>query len=432
MSGIDQPPSGFRKVSRQAVNALPRLFLPTPRAFWHLSPMAARRRREAYDLAEIPNPRATPRVLVEVIADELMLELFAAGRLTHALRERERVGAEMDSAIELYDRRGWLAEPGDYHRTPRIPDVRLRGLTLQAGKARKWECLTFDSDWLPYPDEPGRDRWEQEEPNQTARVYVLRRKGPRPWVICLHGFGMGRPAMDRMLFRAATLHRELGFNVAMPILPLHGSRRSVAKPRREVPTADAMDNVHGLAQAVWDIRCLLAWLRRQGATGLGLYGISLGGYVAALTAGLEQALDCVVVGIPVADFPTLFDDQAPGMLRRQPWHNPHMAAMAQVHQVVSPLRFVPDTPRSRLHLYAGKADRLLDPLHQAGTLWQHWGRPHAHWFDGGHVAHVRSGDVNAFALAALRADVCTTPLSSDAPGNSIGARGVPTEVSDGR
>ena len=371
--------------------------------------MAARQRRAAYDLADIPSPRATPRVLAEVIADELMLELFAAGRLTHALRERERVGAEMVAALALYGERDWLADPVGYHRTPRVPDVRLRGLTLQA---RKWECLTFDSDWLPYPGEPGRDRWAEEEPNQTARVYVLRRKGPRPWVICLHGFGMGRPAMDRMLFRAATLHRELGFNVAMPILPLHGSRRSVAKPRREVPTADAMDNVHGLAQAAWDVRCLLAWLRRQGATGLGLYGISLGGYVAALTAGLEEALDCVVVGIPVADFPTLFDDQAPGVLRRQPWHEEHMAAMREVHQVVSPLRFVPETPRSRRHLYAGKADRLLDPLHQAGALWQHWGRPHAHWFDGGHVAHVRSGDVNAFALAALRSDVCTTPLSS--------------------
>src|SRR6185437_8771043 len=98
MSGIDTPNSGLRKVGRQAMNALPRLLLPTPRAFWHLSPMAARRRRDAYELAEIPNPRRTPRVLAEVIADELMLELFAAGRLTHALRERERVGAEMVSA----------------------------------------------------------------------------------------------------------------------------------------------------------------------------------------------------------------------------------------------------------------------------------------------------------------------------------------------
>jgi hypothetical protein len=417
MAGIGEPNSGLRKVSRQAANVLPRLLLPTPRALWHLSPVAARRRRVAYDLAQVPHPRPTARVLVEVIADELMLELFAAGRLTHALRERERVGAEMAEAITLFEKRGWLADPGGYHRTPRVPDVRLRGLTLQA---HKWECLTFDSDWLPDPAEPGRERWEDEEPNQTARVYALRRKGPRPWVICLHGFGMGRPAMDRMLFRAATLHRELGLNVAMPILPLHGSRRSVAKPRRELPTADAMDNVHGLAQAVWDVRCLLAWLRRQGATALGLYGVSLGGYIAALTAGLEKPLDCVVAGIPVADFPTLFDDQAPGTLRRRPWHNGHMAAMHQVHQVVSPLRVVPETPRARLHLYAGKADRLLDPLHQAGALWQHWGRPHAHWFDGGHVAHVRSGDVNAFALAALRSDVCTAPLS------------VPMEVPDGR
>ena len=70
--------------------------------------------------------------------------------------------------------------------------------------------------------------------------------------------------------------------------------------------------------------------------------------------------------------------------------------------MVSPLAFTPATPVERRFIYAGTADRLLDPVVQSGALWEHWGRPRIHWFARGHVVHVRGADVGRFVDDALR------------------------------
>jgi len=76
--------------------------------------------------------------------------------------------------------------------------------------------------------------------------------------------------------------------------------------RKQILETDLMNSVHGLAQSAWDVRRLLTWLRSQHPQAIGMYGISLGGYVTALTSAFESDLDCVIAGIPVCDFPDLF------------------------------------------------------------------------------------------------------------------------------
>ena len=65
---------------------------------------------------------------------------------------------------------------------------------------------------------------------------------------------------------AARLHHELGMNVALPVLPLHGARRVTRVSGEPFLSFELMNAVHGLAQAVWDIRRLISWIRSQGAT----------------------------------------------------------------------------------------------------------------------------------------------------------------------
>src|SRR3546814_4736034 len=56
------------------------------------------------------------------------------------------------------------------------------------------------------------------------------------------------------------------------------------------------------SQALWDWRRTLAWLRaNESGARVGVYGISLGGYNAALLSGYDKELDFVVAGIPVVD-----------------------------------------------------------------------------------------------------------------------------------
>ena len=68
------------------------------------------------------------------------------------------------------------------------------------------------------------------------------------------------------------------------------------------PGEDILDDVHATGQAVWDIRRLLSWIRSQEPESqIGLNGLSLGGYIAALVASLETGLTCAILGVPVAD-----------------------------------------------------------------------------------------------------------------------------------
>ena len=385
-------------VRRLVAGYAPHLALPLPKALWYVLPPASRARRRPHEDASVPLPGRSPLVAAHVAGDEFARAVFALGRMGAALAAQPRVTEEMREATRLFEERGWLAEPRSYHADVALPAAPLKLRPAGGG----WESVSFLSGYAPDPLEPGAARWASYVPNRLVSAYVLRHPEPRPWVVGLHGMSMGRPAIDRRVFRAAHLHRDLGVNVMLPILPLHGSRRADVRPRPGLPTPDTMDNIHGLAQAAHDVRTLLRWIREQGAPRIGVMGMSLGGYVTSLVAGLEPALDCVIAGIPAVDFPSIFAAHTPRPVRREDWYVEQVERARTLHRVVSPLSFQPATPVERRFIYAGTADRLLDPVRQSGALWEHWGRPAIYWFDRGHVVHVRGADVGRFVDSALR------------------------------
>ena len=121
----------------------------------------------------------------------------------------------------------------------------------------------------------------------------------------------GRAPLDLLLFRAWHLHRDLGLNVVLPVLPMHGPCGRGLSHGAVFPGEDVMDNVHAAAQAVWDVRRLLSWIRAQEPDSpIGLNGISLGGYVTSLVASLEDGLTCAILGVPVADLIALLGRHA--------------------------------------------------------------------------------------------------------------------------
>src|SRR4030095_8478442 len=118
-----------------------------------------------------------------------------------------------------------------------------------------------------------------------------------PWLIGVHGFGMGTPLTNFPVFQPERLHRELGWNVVLARLPLHGRRGVGRMSGGEVLAPDYLRIVHLLAQGAWDVRRLVAWIRARGGTQIALYGISLGGYVSSLVCALEDDLARVLAGL---------------------------------------------------------------------------------------------------------------------------------------
>ena len=238
---------------------------------------------------------------------------------------------------------------------------------------------------------------------RTAHAWLLEHSGPdRPWLVCVPGYRMGHPVVDFTGFRAHWLHHRLGINVAIPVMPLHGPRRVGRRGGDGFFAGDFVDTVHAQAQAVWDVRRLIGWLRTRGATSVGVYGVSLGGYTAALLACLEADLACVIAGIPAVDFVRLMRDHGPQFLLRAATRvGFSFDDVERLLQVISPLTLRPRVRKRRRYVYAGLADRLASPDH-ARDLWRHWGKPKAAWYQGSHLSYLWEADVKTFLEEALR------------------------------
>jgi pimeloyl-ACP methyl ester carboxylesterase len=338
----------------------------------------------------------TAAARMHMLADTATLATFRVLRKLPSDASWERMLEEARAAKTEFDRAGWSDEPRAFHPDP-PPLLNPQILRSRVGRL-EIERLTFVSGWEP-PAAVGRDRWLSYEANRTAHATVLRHPdGPRPWIICLHGTGMGRDA-DLRAFHARHLLTHLGCNVVLPILPLHGPRRESRRSEAQLPSIDPLDNVHGLAQAAHDVRRIIAWIRTQSPESIGLQGVSLGGYVAALAAGMETPLDCVVAITPVTDFPAVFWRQTPPELRGRMM--PMLEAATALHSVVSPLRFDPSTPAERRFIAAGLVDQLVDPVDQVAPLWRHWQEPSIRWYPGGHIGYAIRRDVHWYVDAAF-------------------------------
>jgi dienelactone hydrolase len=352
----------------------------------------------------------------KVVADEVFfLTEFLAGS-SFAFAEGARITAEVDEALALYEARGWFDDPASFHATPPA----IEGFEEREAFIRgvPYRCLRFESGYRPWPGEPGRARWLGYMPNRTAHVRLFQHFGePRPWVVCVPGYRMGSPAVDWVGFGVGWLYRRLGLNVAIPVMPFHGERSVGRRGGDGYLAGDVLDTVHAQAQAVWDIRRLVRWLRASGAPAIGLYGVSLGGYTAALLAALDEQLDCVICGIPTVCFIDLMRANTSDVwLTLTGWLGFDWKKTERVQRVISPLAMRARIASDRCFVFAGTSDTLAPPGH-ALDLWRHWDGSHLSWYQGGHVSFFLEPAVRATLTAALEASgVLAQPRASGAVG----------------
>jgi hypothetical protein len=355
--------------------------------------------RQEPDTDEVPRPVPSTTLAAQVAMDDALLAHMALRLPVVTAAEQPRVRHEVHRARELFRDRGWLEHPADYHRTP--PPLVDPVIRLARSHRIEFEHVQFDSGYEPDADEPGRDRWLARVVNRTAHAWVLRRKtGPGPWLICIHGYQMGFPLIDLPAFNAARFHYRYGINLAIPVLPLHGPRKAGRRSGDGFLSGDFLDTVHAEAQAMWDIRRLISWIRAQGGTPIGAHGLSLGGYNTALLASLEP-LACAIPGIPATDFTRLaWRHGAPLQIRYAEHQGLVHDEVGEVLSVISPLVLRPRVHKEGRYIFAGIADRLA-PAEQARDLWRHWDHPRIVWYQGAHVTFRLHRAVNRMLMDAL-------------------------------
>jgi pimeloyl-ACP methyl ester carboxylesterase len=334
----------------------------------------------------------------QVALDEAVLAVIRNRQpKPHMLVAADRTATELIAASAVFAEQGWLATPPAYHREP----PPLRDAEIIDLRARSWpyshETMTFASEFRPRGIEPGAERWVRNGRNGTVLVRLLRhRDAAAPWVVCLHGFGMGASRFDLTVLWAKHLHRQFGFNVAVPVLPRHGPRRT--RGDGQLLSLDLVGTLHGISQAIWDVRRLVSWIRGTGGASVGVYGLSLGGYLAALLAGIER-LDSVVAGIPFTDVAGLMLHHRPPTTYADILRS---ASARDVFSVVSPVGVRPLLGPDRLAIFAARGDRLI-PGEQPLALRETWQACPIHWYNGGHTGFAWSREARDFVGNRLRA-----------------------------
>lgn len=332
----------------------------------------------------LPAPRSLRSTGAAAI-DESMRWIW--GLTTRLSPQRDLTGqVEALRAVATRNRaEGILRNPAAAHLAPpALEKVSLRRVRVPgAGRA---EQLRFESEFVPRDPEQ-REAYLDFQPDRNARAYLWRHSdGPRPTLVCVHGYGMGRIALDARAWDVGHLHGGLGLDLALLILPLHGPRASGRRSGAGFLDGHPLWTTAALGQAIWELRRLAGWLRRQGAPAVGAYGMSLGGYTTAVWASLDPQLACAVPMIPAVSLPPLVLSTWSHTSRsraRAAGLTPELLSEAWASH--DPLRHRPRVaPEARL-LLAGLVDRICPPL-QAHALWEHWDRPPIHWFPGSHLA----------------------------------------------
>lgn len=330
----------------------------------------------------LPDPRAgesqwtAARMGVAAALDEAVLTTF---QVVRSPRDRDHFAGSVEEGRALLDRvEAEFPDPAAFHRRP--GPVELDGPVRRVGHVT-FRHAEFATAYAPDPTLPGVERFVEETGNQRAHAWILEHDGPAPWIVCVHGAGMGDPPADVLAFRAGSLFRS-GFNVAIPVLPHHGPR-GAGRVAVAFPTDDAALNLHGAAQAIADVRAVLATIAARGEPAF-LQGISLGGYVAGTVAALEPAVRGVVVGVPVVDLSTLMQRHAPARFVAHPLFAELGAVSRGLERYSSPLAFAP--PAMVRAIWGGRADRLVQ-ADQLDALARHWDRSPA-WYCGGHLGFL--------------------------------------------
>lgn len=217
---------------------------------------------------------------------------------------------------------------------------------------------------------------------------------PRPTLIVVHGFMAHQPWLNAHALSLHTLYRA-GYDVLLFTFPHHGPR---AEPRRPFNGYGVFGN--GLLHynevtllAIHDLRVLIDHLRNRGVERIGVAGISLGGYTAALLASVDDRLDfCIPVVPAVSPVDAFLEWQPTGILLSRLMRNQGIgvSTMRRLTAIHNPLTYASPLAGNRVLIIGGAGDRITGP-HHVELLHRHWPGSTLHWFPGNHLLHFGRG-----------------------------------------
>jgi pimeloyl-ACP methyl ester carboxylesterase len=356
------------------------------------------RRPEAFELAVADRLRVGAAASFDTVLRTAGASMISSMALPLGYNPIELRRAVRDS--ELYGAIAESADPARFFVSPPT-DVRVRarkGRWLPRFEPNDGICeaISFDSPFQPVNPRQHK-RYLRHSANRVAHARLLRHRGSdrRPTIVAIHGFTADWYLINEWVFALPWFYR-MGCNIALFTLPFHGPRQTRFSPfSGHGYFAGGPSRLNeAVAQSVFDFRILFDWLERErGAEQIGVTGLSLGGFTAAMLASVEDRLAFAIPSVPVVSLADLVLEWQPiGVLLRGALSTMGME-LSDARRLVAascPLTYPPVLAPERLMIIAGVGDRLAPPKHSR-LLWDHWGRCRIHWFPGSHIIHLDRG-----------------------------------------
>jgi len=210
----------------------------------------------------------------------------------------------------------------------------------------------------------------------------------QPTVILLHGWNAEIGYRTLFPYLARRLN-SVGVNVAMFELPYHSQR----KPRRgrgavrNFISDDLLHVVGAAHQSIADARALVAWLRAHSVAPVGVWGISLGGWLGGMLACIEPELSFAVMMAPVVRMDRAVAEShfCKAIRRTLKGVRPRLEPL---NLISHPLRLAP----ADVLIVASEHD-LFAPIDTIVELSRVWGHPELWRTRHGHISVMMSAPV---------------------------------------
>lgn len=318
--------------------------------------------------------RVTKRTIIVALSSAVDRAATAAVRLRQGRKEQ---GSRVDDEARVR----LLRSVRDFYRG-REAEIFARCEEIEplATQAGPFVELRWPSRHAVLDDGVGREL-DAHPDNRICHVRLRSRGRGRPVVVFVHGYLAGDFEFNERVWPLSRFD-ALGFDTALFTLPFHGRRAARDQKRSPpFPGRDPALTIEGFRQSIADLRGLIGWLRARGASSVGLVGMSLGGYTAALAATVEPELSFLVPVVPLACLADFAREQ--GNLPSGELGHRYEAALREAYSVVSPLERAPRIASGRTLVIGAQADRITQVSH-ARRLAHHFSAP-LHTWPGGHL-----------------------------------------------
>lgn len=296
-------------------------------------------------------------------------------------------------ALRFYESLAWAGDASQVFLPP-PGNIAIQEQELPGAEIRRIQ-LRFTSPFQslnPY----ARPRFEAMRRNTFAYAqYWCHGDEPRPTLILIHGFAADPHWLNAHALSLAGFYQR-GYDILLFTFPHHGRRAERASwfSGQGLFGNGLVSFNEAPLHAIQDLRVFIDYLQGRGVEHIGVAGISLGGYTAALLAAVDARLAyCIPIVPAVSPIDAFLEWQPTGLLLSRLMRNQgvSVAEMRGLLAVHNPLTYSSPMDGRRMLIIGGAGDRVTMPRHLR-LLQRHWPGSTLHWFPGNHILHLGRGE----------------------------------------